>query len=133
MALRASGLLGAPVQLSEIETKASLPRLPQIHIGSTFEHHFELVWFLIPMTILRGFMERRLRGRLPYQVFKNLSRLAAQWTEALTAELHQIEKRLESELDEFVRTIEGVLSRTEQERPLIRGDLDLLEQIRRGI
>jgi GTP-binding protein EngB required for normal cell division len=133
VAQRASGLLGAPVQLSEIETEASLPRPPQIHIGSTFEHHFELVWFLIPMTILRAFIERRLRRRLPYQVFKNLSRLASQWTEALTAELHRIERRLESELDEFVRTIEAVLSRTEQEEPGIRADLDLLDQIRRSI
>lgn len=133
VAQRASALLGAPVPFPEVEIEASLPRAPQIHIGSTFDHHFELLWFLIPMTILRGFIERRLRGRLPYQVFKNLSRLAAQWSEALTTELQKMEKRLESEMDEFVGAIRAVLSRTESEEPRIRGDLDLLEQIRRSI
>jgi GTPase Era involved in 16S rRNA processing len=58
---------------------------PPISIGKVFDIHIDLLWFLIPMRLLHGLFHGHFRRRIPWEVEKNLSRLAADWSEATSA------------------------------------------------
>jgi hypothetical protein len=120
---RAFEVLGVQLRLSDIDAPITAPRAPQVSIGQTFQHHVELLWFLIPMTLFRGLTERRLQRRLPYEVYKNLSRLSSQWADRLSGAILGAEKELERHMDVLVDTLDRLLSQTGAESPQIEEDL----------
>lgn len=66
---------------------------PPIAIGKIFDIHIDLLWFLIPMRLLGGLFHRHFRRKIPWEVEKNLSRLAADWTDAASAGIANLHKQ----------------------------------------
>jgi hypothetical protein len=60
---------------------------PDVRLSPTFDTHFELLWFLIPMQIFRPLVRRHFLRRVPWEVEKNLSRVAGQWADAVGASI----------------------------------------------
>ncbi|MBW7904894.1 MAG: dynamin family protein [Phycisphaerae bacterium] len=56
---------------------------PPIAIGKVFDISIDLLWFLIPMRVLGGLFHGHFRRKIPWEVEKNLSRLAADWSDAV--------------------------------------------------
>jgi hypothetical protein len=82
------------------------------------------------MWLFQGLVRRHLlRHRIPYEVFKNLSRLTSQWEENINAALLGIEKQAAARLDELMATIENLLARAGSDAPEIRSDLRRLGEL----
>lgn len=80
-------------------------------MGQVFEHHLDLLWFLIPMGIFRPLIERHFHERLSRALEKSLSRYAAQWVDILNEAIKQMGARTLSSIEAELSTIEELLVR----------------------
>ena len=85
--------LGVPLRTTEVEIEAKEPRSPDIRIGKLFDREWELISFLIPMSLAKGIVRRHFRKTIADVVFKNLSRLASQWEKSVNTALYAMDKR----------------------------------------
>ena len=129
---RTTAAFGVPLRVTEIEIETDPPRTPDIKVGKVFDRNWELLSWVIPMWMVEGTVRRHLLFRkLPFEVFKNLSRITSQWEESIKAALFAVEKQATAQLDELMSTIENLLSRAESEAPELNADLTRLENAER--
>jgi GTP-binding protein EngB required for normal cell division len=72
------------------EAQVEEPSHPDVRLSPTFDTHFELLWFLIPMRVFRPLVHRHFLHRIPWEAEKNLSRVAAQWADAVAEAIDRI-------------------------------------------
>jgi len=122
--------LGVPLRTTEMDLNAEDPRSPDVRVGKIFDRNWELLSFLVPMTIFRGIVEKHFSRKVGDVVFMNLSRLASQWEEVVNGALLKLEKDAMRRLDSLVATIRNLIASAGQEAPRIRQDLVRLEELR---
>jgi hypothetical protein len=122
--------LGVPLRTTEMDLNAEDPRSPDVRVGKIFDRNWELLSFLVPMTIFRGIVGRHFGRKVADVVFMNLSRLASQWEEIVNGALLKLEKDAMRRLDSLVATIQKLIASAGQEAPRIREDLERLQQLR---
>jgi hypothetical protein len=109
------------------------PHQPDIRAGRTFDFHFGLIWFLIPMFIFRPLFERHYLKQVPYDVVVNLSRLAAQWEDRINKAIEGMKKQALKYVQDELATIEALLSRAQGQTEEIRRMIEeLKEQLERA-
>lgn len=82
--------------------------------------------FLVKRWIRRHLVQKK----VPYEVYKNLSRLTSQWEESLRASISVLEKTAERQLDDMVEMVTSLLSRTTPEVPPLQADLNRIRAMR---
>ena len=117
-------VLGISFDLGRFESEVSKPEMPDISISRLFDFNADLIWFLIPMRIFRPWFERHFLGMIPYEIEKNLSRLASQWTESINTAIRNIQLEAERSVRDQLATVESLLSQTRSEAGGIRSALD---------
>jgi len=120
-------VLGLKLAEAEWKIEVSEPSQPDIKIGRTFDFHFGLIWFLIPMFIFRPFFERHFLNEVPNQIFVNLSRLAAQWEERINKAIEGMKKQALKYVQDELATMESLLSQTQGRTEEIRRRVDDLK------
>lgn len=115
------------VEPLDIEVKR--PAVPDIGISNLFMFNIDLLWFAIPMSLFRPLAERHFLGRIAWEVEKNLSRLASQWTEGINAAILQMQRGAEKSVRDQIATVESLLSRTQSEADGIRAALSDIESL----
>jgi GTP-binding protein EngB required for normal cell division len=122
--------LGVPLRTTEMDLNAEDPRSPDVRVGKIFDRNWELLSFLVPMTIFRGIVGRHFARKAGDVVFMNLSRLTSQWEEIVNRALLKLEKDAMRRLDSLVATIQKLIASAGQEAPRICEDLERLQQLR---
>ena len=122
--------LGVPLRTTEMDLNAEDPRSPDVRVGKIFDRNWELLSFLVPMTIFRGIIRRHFERKAGDVVFMNLSRLTSQWEEIVNRALLKLEKDAMRRLDSLVATIQSLIASAGQEAPRIRQDLEQLQALR---
>jgi len=122
--------LGVPLRTTEVEIEAREPRSPDIRIGRLFDREWELISFLIPMSLAKGILRRHFRRTIAGVVFKNLSRLASQWEKSVNTALYAMDKEAAGRLEELIGTIERLIAGAGEKAPQIRDDLSRLDSSR---
>jgi hypothetical protein len=125
--------LGVPLQTTEVEIEAREPRSPDIRIGRLFDREWEMISFLIPMSLTRGIVRRHFRRKIADTAFKNLSRLASQWEKSVNTALHAMDKEAAGRLEDLIGTIVGLVAAAGRETPAIREDLSRIDEARRQL
>lgn len=74
--------LGIRFEGARFDPQVEEPAHPDVRLSPTFDTYFELLWFLIPMPVFRPLVRRHFLRRIPWEVEKNLSRVAGQWADA---------------------------------------------------
>ncbi len=92
-----------------------------------FDIPFEIVWFLIPMWVFRPLVNRHFLRRIPWEVDKNLHRLAAQWSQAIAASIDELAQQAQEFMRQELATIEGLVSTAQDQRPAIEEALAVLD------
>ncbi len=113
-------ILGVRMAAAEWNIEVEEPSRPDIRVGHTFQFHFDLLWFLIPMALFCGVFERHFMEQIPHQVEVNLSRLSNSWEERINRTIEDIRKQASRYIREEIDTMEGLLSRTEGQTETIR-------------
>ncbi len=91
--------LGIRFEGARFDPQVEEPAHPDVRLSPTFDTYFELLWFLIPMTVFRPLVRRHFLRRIPWEVEKNLSRVAGQWADAVGASIDVLFRAALAELD----------------------------------
>jgi GTP-binding protein EngB required for normal cell division len=103
------------------------PERPDVRLSRVFDIPFEILWFVIPMPIFRPLVNRHFVGRLPWEVDKNLHRIAAQWSQAIAASIDGLARQAQDFMREELATIEGLISNAQDQRAAIEQALAALD------
>ena len=122
-------VLGLRLAEADWNIEVAEPRQPDIKIGRTFDFHFGLIWFLIPMFIFRPLFERHYLNEVPNEVFVNLSRLAAQWEDRINKAIEGMKKQALKYVQDELATIESLLSKAHGQTEEIRRTIEELKKI----
>jgi len=125
--------LGVPLETTQVELATQDPRWPDIRVGRIFDHNWELLSSVAPMSFLQGAVKRHFERRVADVVFMNLSRLASQWEEVVSAALLILEKDSTERLDTLIATIERLIASAGEDAPRIREDLNRLKALAIGV
>jgi len=101
--------LGIQFAGARFEAQVEEPSHPDVRLSPTFDTHFELLWFLIPMPVFRPLVRRHFLRRIPWEAEKNLSRVAAQWADAVGGVIDDLARDASEFLDRELSTIEGLV------------------------
>jgi hypothetical protein len=118
--------LGVSLETTQVELTAQEPRSPDIRVGRIFDHNWELLSVVAPMSLLQRAVKRHFERRVADVVFMNLSRLASQWESVVGAALVILEKDSIRRFDTLIATIEKLIASAGQDAPRIRADLERL-------
>ena len=121
-------VLGLRLAEADWKIEVAEPHQPDIKIGRTFDFHFGLIWFLIPMFIFRPLFERHYLNEIPNEVFVNLSRLAAQWEDRINKAIDGMKKQALKYVQDELATIESLLSKAHGQTEEIRRMIEELEE-----
>ncbi len=105
-------VLGVRLAPADWKIEVSEPDHPDIKTIRSFDFHFDLIWFLIPMIIFRGLFEKHFISEIPHEVEANLSRLAAQWEDRINRAIEEMRKQAINYVKEELSTIDALLSKT---------------------
>jgi GTP-binding protein EngB required for normal cell division len=119
--------LGIGLAPHEISLAAPEPEEPSLDVSTEFMVPMDVLGYIIPMTICRPMVERNLLRRARYEVEKNLSRMAADWCEHVSAAIEemraQAERYARNELAALEQTLAQINSNEGELRKII-GELD---------
>jgi GTP-binding protein EngB required for normal cell division len=124
---RTFAIYGVPLKTTEPEIVPKPPKMPDVNIGRAFDHNWELLSPVLPMSVLRGAVFRRFRNRIADEVFKNLSRLTSQWENIVTGAILELQREAEKRMEALLETVQGLVSASSDSAPQIRADLERLE------
>lgn len=105
------------------------PARPDVRVSRVFDIPFEILWFAIPMRIFRPLVNRHFLRRIPWEVEKNLHRLAGQWSQALGESIDGLARQAQQFMREELATIEGLVVQAQDQRPAIEKALAVLDEL----
>jgi hypothetical protein len=114
---------------ARFEATIEQPQRPDIRVSRVFDLSIEVIWFLIPMSLFRPLIYRHFLRRVPWEVSKNLHRLAAQWSQAATAVIDDLARQAKDFMREELVTIEGLVSIAQDQRPAVEEALATLDRL----
>lgn len=124
--------LHTPFAGARFDAAVRSPERPDVRVSRVFDIPFEILWFLIPMTVFRPLVNRHFVRRLPWEVEKNLHRLAMQWAQAIGASIDDLARQAREFMWEELATIDRLVSESQDQRPALEGALATLEAVGRA-
>jgi hypothetical protein len=89
---------------------------------------WSLLWWLLPMWLVGGLFRRHALGRVPWEVEKNLRRLAGDWTEAVKRAVNDLRTCAAEWVDAELGTLDRLLTQQPSEATAFREALRRLEE-----
>lgn len=125
--------LGVKFTGAKFEARVVNPGRPDVQVGRVFDTPLEIIWFLIPMWLFRPLVDRHFLDMLPWEVEKNLYRLAAQWSEAIVRTMDDLAQQVETFMENELMTLERLLGHAPDRQAEIEGAIGALEEIERAL
>jgi hypothetical protein len=101
--------LGIRFEGARFDPRVEEPGHPDVRLSPVFDTHFELLWFLIPMRVFRPLVRRHFLRKVPWEVEKNLSRVAAQWADAVGASIEGLCRDATAFLEREIGTVSRLI------------------------
>ena len=127
--------LGIRFEGARFDPQVEEPAHPDVRLSPAFDTHFELLWFLIPMPVFRPLVRRHFLRRVPWETEKNLSRVAAQWADAVGASIDGLFREATAFLGREIETIAGLIGEADAGNRVeeIRAALAELDGLESGV
>lgn len=112
--------------------EVNLPRITtvSVSINQTFMTHWDLLWWLLPMWLVGGIFRRHVLGLIPWEVEKNLVRLASDWTVATEVAIADLRLQAEYWVSREVTTLSSMLEQRTGEAMRFREALTELGSVK---
>lgn len=116
------------VSLSPVAWEIALPELERVPItlGQTFMIHWDLLWWALPMWLVGGLFRRHIRGRLSFELDKNLYRLTSSWTEISQAAIAELQQEANGWVERELIMINQLLSQQPDDANRFREGMESL-------
>ncbi len=111
---------------AKFEAVIQKPSRPDVRLSRIFDIPFELLWFIIPMFIFRPLVRRYFMKTVPWEVEKNIHRIAAQWAEAINISIDDLARQSKDFIRNEINTVENLVSSSDSRREEIQKALDEL-------
>ena len=121
--------LGVAFEGARFHAEIAEPKRPDVKVRYAFDTQIDILWFIIPMGIFHGFFERHFLRIIPWEVEKNLSRLASQWADAVNASIESLASQSMESMKKELTTIETLISGASDQRVEIETALRRIEEL----
>jgi signal recognition particle receptor subunit beta len=122
-------VLGVQMKPEEWDIIVGEIKKPNISISRSFDFHLDLLWFLFPMFIFRKIFRRYFLQQIPYEIEKNLHRLASNLTDRINKEMDKLMIQALNYMNEELRTIGALLSENKGDSSDILKRMDDLRRL----
>ncbi len=102
---------------------------PPVAIGPTFMTHWDLFWWLLPMPLIGGLFRWHCRGKVPWEVWINVHRLAGGWFVATADAIEALRKQAAAWVHAEIETLKTMLAKSSDETAAIRAGLVELDAV----
>jgi GTP-binding protein EngB required for normal cell division len=106
---------------------------PPVAIGQTFMTHWDLFWWLLPMPVIGGLFRWHCRGKVPWEVWINMNRLAGGWFEAAADAIEAVQKQAAAWVHAEIGTLTTMLSKSSDEAAAIRASIAEIDAATEGL
>jgi GTP-binding protein EngB required for normal cell division len=120
--------LGLTLMPHEFQLESPEPEEPPVRVSPEFMVPMDLLGYLIPMLLFRGWIERNLLRRSRYEVEKNLSRLAADWRDRVAAAIVQLNREAAQAAEDELAALEQTVTLTHSKAPELKKAIDDLDE-----
>lgn len=124
--------LGIAFAGARFDAAIAPPERPDVRVGKTFDSNVELLWFLVPMALFRPLVRRHYLKRISWEAEKNLSRLSAQWADAVNASIDGIALQSVAFVRDEIATVARLVSEAGDRRAEIAAALAELGELEAG-
>ncbi|HKI37652.1 MAG TPA: dynamin family protein [Gemmataceae bacterium] len=100
---------GVTVSSTAWEVKRPEVAVVPVAVSRTFMTHWDLLWWLLPMWLVGGLFRRHVLGRIPWEVEKNLIRLAGDWAGVVDAAVSDLRVQAATWVDTELATLDRLL------------------------
>jgi len=112
--------LGIELAPREFQFHVQEPTSPPVAVGVAFDVTLDLIGYLVPMTIFRGLIHRRLLRQAQFEVRKNMSRLAAAWRDRVSRAIEELKQQAIQHAENELVALEQMLSQRTSDAPKLR-------------
>jgi GTP-binding protein EngB required for normal cell division len=120
--------LGVTLTPREFALEVREPTAPPVDVAYAFDPAFTTIGWLIPLTVFRRLIERNLLRKARWEVEKNLSRVASDWRDRVTAAIKELTRQAEQQALDELAALEQTLAQTASKAPELKQAIDELEQ-----
>ncbi len=124
--------LGITFAGARFDAAIAAPQQPDVRVGRTFDTHVDLLWFLIPMAVVRPVVRRHLLKQIPWEAEKNLSRLSGQWADAVNASIELLARQADAFVRDEIATVSRLVAEADDRRGEIAEALAALDAPEEG-
>jgi GTP-binding protein EngB required for normal cell division len=121
----ATGVTVSPVAW---EVKQPEMRVVPVALSQTFMTHWDLLWWLLPIGLVGGLFRRHVLGRVPWEVEKNLIRLAGDWSSAVDRAVADLQVQARAWVEAELATLGRLLGERQTEATTFHEALRRLEE-----
>ncbi|MBY0527278.1 MAG: dynamin family protein [Gemmataceae bacterium] len=100
-----------------------------VAVSRTFMTNWDLLWWMLPMGLVGGLFRRHVIGRVSWEVTKNLTRLIADWVEAVDRAVADLRHQASEWVDTELATLERLLGQRGGETEELREALRRLQDV----
>jgi nucleotide-binding universal stress UspA family protein len=100
-----------------------------VAVSRAFMTNWDLLWWILPMWLVGGLFRRHILGRAPWEVEKNLFRLAGDWAVAVGSVVADLRSGATTWVDTELATLDRMLGHRSAEATAFREALRRLEAI----
>jgi hypothetical protein len=119
---------GVTVSAAAWEAKRPQVAVVPVAVSRAFMTDWGLLWWVLPMWLVGGLFRRHVRGRIPWEVEKNLFRLAGDWVGAVEAAVSDLRAQAVAWVDTELATLDRLLTQGTTEASAFRAALRRLEE-----
>jgi GTP-binding protein EngB required for normal cell division len=120
---------GQPLTLPVPELARTAIGPIDVLVSAVFDSHIEVLSWAVPMPLVRGAVHRHFLSVVPWQVEKNLSRVAYDTAEAASRKLQESLDDHIGRLAAVVRTCQQLIDTRPDELTVVEDDLRVLDQL----
>lgn len=121
--------LGIELAPREFQFHVQEPASPPVAVGVAFDVTLDLIGYLVPMTIFRGLVHRRLLRQAQFEVRKNMSRLAAAWHDRVSQAIEELKQQAIRHAENELVALEQMLNQRTSDAPKLRATKAELEAL----
>jgi GTP-binding protein EngB required for normal cell division len=133
LADHARAALGVSLTPPEFALEVAEPSAPPLDVAYALDPFLMGLGHLVPMTLFGALVCRALLRKARWEVEKNISRLAAEWRDRVTAGINELTRQAEKQAMDELTALEQLAESSASKAPELQQAIEELAEVRDGL